>query len=202
MMAARAKTFTAICMSATICSCASVENGINPSTVTAAKLETDGIPTLCSSSERALYSCRMEDRQIVSMCLGQGTLHYREGQEGRLTKAISSKPDWSNIHSDFIVGGGGGHQTHVRFSAPDAEYIVFQASPGQLHDIKSPWSGVSIWTQKDPKTGKPNEVSRRCPGEAITDPDRYDAISAEVPDDIKVPGHLAEPEDSIYLAWF
>jgi hypothetical protein len=104
----------------------------------------------CRAGETVVYSCRF-GRATASVCAenhsGPGRISYRFGPLGKAPElAISSTPDWSNVHIGKITGGGGGFQNHMRFSAQGHEYIVFEAVNGNL--TTQPGyrrSGISVW---------------------------------------------------------
>lgn len=108
----------------------------------------------CSGNETVIYSCSFQDAetaQTASVCLGKNRISYRYGALDRPAlenpdRVVDSDPEWSNIHLGSVIGGSGGHQTHIRFSSQDGEeIIVFEGAPGQYHDgTNEPWSGVTI----------------------------------------------------------
>lgn len=206
MMAVRVTTLAALSASCGLLwSCTAPANGAIDSTEAApsrtsapAKPSAASVPNLCSPSEQVLYSCRLEDKQITSMCLGDGRLSYRESATTRADRVqfqLSSKPDWSNIHLGDVRGGGGGHQTHVRFTAPDGDnYIVLEGALGQYHDAPGgPWSGVTIVGEDGQEDG------RRCQSGAIITADWYRVISQSAPKDSKP---AREEEGSKFDGWY
>lgn len=201
-MAVRGTTIavlSATCM--LLWSCTAPENG-QPESAQPAPISTSSsagtLSNLCLANERVLYSCRLEDKQITSMCLGDGRINYRESLTTRLDRVqfqLSSKPDWSNIHLGDVRGGGGGYQTHVRFTAPDGDnYIVLEGAPGQYHDGPSgPWSGVTIVGADGKENG------RRCKSDAFIEAGWRDLINQSAPADTKV---RIEEEGSKFDGWY
>lgn len=104
----------------------------------------------CRAGETVVYSCQF-GRAAGSVCAqnhsGPGRISYRYGPLGKAPElAITSTPDWSNVHIGKITGGGGGFQNHMRFSAAGHDYIVFEAVNGGL--TENPGyrrSGISVW---------------------------------------------------------
>lgn len=91
-----------------------------------------------------LYSCSFAHGQ-GSVCAAPGRIAYRYGPAGRPAIDIASTPDWKNIHVGRIVGGGGGYQNHVRFTAAGHDYVVFEAVAGELTDVPGKrWSGIHV----------------------------------------------------------
>lgn len=111
----------------------------------------------CQAGETVVYSCRF-GRAVGSVCAVPGRISYRFGPLGKAPElAISSTPDWSNVHIGRITGGGGGYQTHLRFSVEGHDYIVFEGMGGQLTEIPGKrWSGISVWR------GETEFPSRSC----------------------------------------
>jgi hypothetical protein len=105
--------------------------------------------TQCRAGETVLYSCRF-GRAVGSACLGAPGIHYRFGPPGRPAIDIANDAQWSNVHIGFVIGGGGGHQTHIRFTAGRHHYIVFEGQAGQLTDIPGRrWSGIAVLAGDD-----------------------------------------------------
>ena len=105
--------------------------------------------TQCRAGETILYSCRF-GRAVGSACLGAPGIHYRFGPEGRPAIDLANDADWNNVHIGFVTGGGGGHQSHVRFTAGRHHYIVFESQAGPLTDIPGQrWSGIAVLAGDD-----------------------------------------------------
>lgn len=87
------------------------------------------------------------DMPKISICLGDNKLTYRSGISDTALYSLASDENWSNIHLGSVIGGSGGHQTHIRFTAPDtSDIIVFEGAPGQYHDANDgkPWAGEFV----------------------------------------------------------
>ena len=105
--------------------------------------------TQCRAGETVLYSCSFPGGQ-GSVCAAPGRIAYRYGPAGRPAIDIASEPGWKNIHMGRIVGGGGGYQNHVRFTAAGHDYVVFEAVAGELTDVPGKrWSGIHVQRADD-----------------------------------------------------
>lgn len=157
--------------------------------------KTLGFADLCNGNEKTLYSCARLPLKVSSMCLGDKSISYRSGNPRVYDVVINSDDNWSNIHLGHVIGGGGGHQTHVRFSTPDGNhYLVLEGAPGQYHDAPDgPWSGVTTVSP----TG--SEKRDQCEGHAVVAPDWLGLIAKSAPVD---PRSLMEEEGSHFDGWF
>jgi hypothetical protein len=95
-----------------------------------------GAAGLCQAGEQPLYTCtfgpgRGGARETVSVCASGERVAYRFGSGGRTQLEIASDGRDGRVHKSFIVGGGGGEQTSLRFSNSGYDYIVFAASYGE-----------------------------------------------------------------------
>lgn len=112
---------------------------------------------LCTPDETVIFACTADpdgdagipagDATKISVCLGKNRLSYRSSVADRISAGPDSDADWSNIHFGSVIGGSGGHQTHIRFSSQDGEeIIVFEGAPGQYHDASDgkPWAGEYV----------------------------------------------------------
>lgn len=98
----------------------------------------------CGAGETALYSCAF-GRKHASVCAAPGRIAYRYGPLDRPELTIASTPDWSNVRLGRVTGGGGGYQTHLRFTAAGHDYLVHQGVAGSLTDHPGQrWSGVVV----------------------------------------------------------
>lgn len=100
--------------------------------------------TQCKVGETALYSCRF-GRKHGSVCAAPGRVAYRFGPLGKPELEIASAPDWSNVRIGGVVGGGGGYQKHLRFTADGHDYVVYDGVAGQYTEIPGKrWNGIVV----------------------------------------------------------
>lgn len=149
--------------------------------------------THCKPGEKTLYSCRFRS-SIGSVCGAPGAVHYRYGPAGRPAIDIANDARWSNIREGGVVGGGRGHQTHLRFSNRAYHYVVFWGYAGSLTERPGTyWSGIAI-TRKDGF-----EKVLTCPGRAMVASDPIGDLYRFAPDSLR--GEL-EDKDSDFDAWY
>jgi hypothetical protein len=102
--------------------------------------------SFCKAPESPIFSCDLGKKR-VSVCAGDRLVTYRYGTVGQTVPEmqISSNGKDGRVHSDSIVGGGGGQQTSLRFSNGDTHYIVFSGYAGSLTERPGKtWSGLDV----------------------------------------------------------
>ncbi|WP_447762371.1 hypothetical protein [Sphingopyxis panaciterrae] len=102
--------------------------------------------SFCKPPESPIFSCDLGKKR-VSVCAGNRLVTYRYGTIGKAAPEmqISSNGKDGRVHSDFVVGGGGGQQASLRFSNGDTHYIVFSGYTGSLTDSPGKqWSGLDV----------------------------------------------------------
>jgi hypothetical protein len=130
--------------------------------------------TQCRAGETVLYSCRF-GRAVGSACLGAPGIHYRFGPPGRPAIDIANDAQWSNVHIGFVTGGGGGRQTHLRFTAGRHHYILFEGRAGALTDVPGRrWSGIVVLAGDD---GRNIVATHECLSRPILAADWHSALS-------------------------
>ncbi|MEH6756894.1 MAG: hypothetical protein V7676_05230 [Parasphingorhabdus sp.] len=156
--------------------------------------------SLCAPDEETLYYCPHLPFETVSMCLGDKNISHRTGlpdtdDPDAHDMIISSDANWSNIHLGHVTGGGGGHQKHVRFTAPDGKnFLILEGAPGQYHDGPSgPWNGVTVVAPDGEEKGW------LCKAGAVLTPDWFDLIAKRAPVDLQ---SLMEEEGSRFDGWY
>lgn len=99
----------------------------------------------CKPPESPIFSCDLGKKR-VSVCASDRIVTYRYGTAGKAPEMqISSDGKDGRVHSDFVVGGGGGQQTSLRFSNGDTHYIVFSGYAGGLTERPGKtWSGLDV----------------------------------------------------------
>lgn len=146
----------------------------------------------CAAEETVIYSCAF-GRKHASVCGAPGRVAYRFGRLGRPEIAIASAPDWKNIHTGRITGGGGGYQNHVRFTVANHDYVVFEAVAGELTEVPGKrWSGVYV------QRGEKHLATLTCGRERTTAGDLRlveDLAPANARDSL-------EEDDPRFEAWF
>ncbi|MES2097506.1 MAG: hypothetical protein V4459_12175 [Pseudomonadota bacterium] len=101
-------------------------------------------PSQCRAAETVVYSCRF-GASVGSLCGSKGKLSYRFGPAGRAAIDIASDAKWSNVRTGTVIGGGGGRQNYARFNRDGYDYVVFEATAGQLTDVPGKrWSGIHV----------------------------------------------------------
>lgn len=110
---------------------------------------------ICSPGATPIYACRF-GAHIVSVCEQHGQLSYHYGRSAlRRELTIPAGPDNRNVRYGTVIGQGGGHEEHVRFSNDGTEYIVFSGMTGRLSDRPGhTYSGLTVMRGA-------NELSRR-----------------------------------------
>lgn len=121
---------------------------------------------VCRRGERVIYACDFGDRQ-VAVCAAEDRVSYRFGDARRTDLEIDSRPGHVRAHVGGVTGGGGGSQTHIRFSNNGYHYIVHSMEQGQL--MAEPGrrsSGVTVIRGEGPEA--PTLRALDCPlaGEA------------------------------------
>lgn len=135
--------------------------------------------TYCKSAEAPIFSCDIGKKR-VSVCAGDRQLTYRYGTAGKAVPEmqISSNGKDGRVHSDSVVGGGGGQQTSLRFSNGNTHYIVFSGYAGSLTDSPGrQWSGLDVLN------GTTSVRNRQCGGSGKIVPLASSSIPAFVPVD-------------------
>ena len=101
---------------------------------------------MCRPDEVPLFSCPV-GRKMANLCAGKNDVSYRFGHIGQTPElSITSTPDWSNVRMGNVGGGGGGQETHIRFTRGDFHYMLFEGYPGQYHDgANGPWAGLTVF---------------------------------------------------------
>lgn len=138
----------------------------------------------CAAGERLVYACPF-GKSAVSVCATDRAVSYRHATNGKTDLTIASSGKDGRAHQTTIVGGGGGHQTALRFSNAGHDYIVYSAIYGALTEVAGQRASGLVVLQGD------RQVSNRaCPvnGKA----QRIDAVPAFVPDE-------TDPE---FEAWY
>jgi hypothetical protein len=143
--------------------------------------------SFCKPPESPIFSCDLGKKR-VSVCASDRLVTYRYGTVGKAVPEmqISSNGADGRVHSDFVVGGGGGQQTSLRFSNGDTHYIVFSGYAGSLTERPGKkWSGLDVLN------GSTSMNNRQCgPGKLL--PLDSSAIPTFVP---------AEEENSPFSGW-
>lgn len=101
--------------------------------------------TWCQPAELPLFSCDFGKKR-ASVCASDRLITYRYGTAGKAPEMqISSNGNDGRVHSDVIIGGGGGQQTSLRFSNGSTHYIIYSGYAGSLTDRPGKqWSGLDI----------------------------------------------------------
>lgn len=151
----------------------------------------------CRADETILYACRF-GKALGSVCGAPGKLHYRFGRPGRAGMDIASAPDWSNIRLGHVIGQGGGHQTHVRFSRGNVHYIVFEGVDGSLASRPGRrYSGIAVVQGAN---GERELATLTCRGSAILHRDFGEGVAGYAPSGD--PARLAEQADGPFDGWY
>ena len=138
-----------------------------------------GGDTYCRPPESPIFSCNFGKKR-VSVCAGDRLLTYRYGTVGKAVPEmqISSNGKDGRVHSDYVVGGGGGQQTSLRFSNGNTHYIVFSGYAGSLTDSPGKqWSGLDVLN------GSTSVRNTQCGGTGKLVPLVSSSIPAFVPAD-------------------
>jgi len=102
--------------------------------------------SFCKPPEAPIFSCDLGKKR-VSACASDRTLTYRYGTIGNAVPEMQVSSDGKDgrVHSDTVVGGGGGQQTSLRFSNGNTHYVVFSGYAGSLTDSPGKqWSGLDV----------------------------------------------------------
>ncbi|QPQ55113.1 hypothetical protein IC614_00340 [Allosphingosinicella flava] len=101
--------------------------------------------TLCGRDEKVIYSCPF-NAKIGSVCAAENKIIFRYGTSRSLEAEVTSSGSDGRAYGNYIVGGGGGYQTSIRFHDGHRDYVVFSAVYGELTEIAGEQkSGVSIF---------------------------------------------------------
>lgn len=153
--------------------------------------------SMCRSGEAVLYTCQF-GRSVGSVCAGQDEVHYRFGLPGSPAVDVGNAQDWHNIHLGTVIGQGGGHQTHVRFTTGLIHYTVFAGENGSLADPPGrTYSGIAV-TQG--KQGETQLAALECKGGATIAGDWTGRVRAAVPRHYQ--DGLDEAPGGPFDAWF
>ena len=87
----------------------------------------------CRRGERRIYACSFGDRQ-VAVCATDRRLSYRFGTSRRTDLEIDSRPGHVRAYVGGVVGGGGGSQSHIRFTNNGYQYVVHSMEQGRMMD--------------------------------------------------------------------
>lgn len=99
---------------------------------------------VCRRGERVIYACDFGPRR-VAVCANDNRLSYRFGDARRTDLEIDSRRGHVRAYVGGVVGGGGGHQDHIRFSNNGYQYIVHSMVTGSLTDAPGTRSsGVTV----------------------------------------------------------
>lgn len=139
------------------------------------------LPTLCRSGEAVVYNCPIRGK-VVSVCASPSKVAYRFGTARAAEIEIASTGRDDALHWSSGVGGGGGHYTNLRFSRGGYEYVVFSGSPGSLHDVTEPWSGVQVLK------GQADVTRLECKGGRAVHDLHLDRVFKAVGQDLPVDG--------------
>lgn len=143
----------------------------------AAATAATGGASFCKPAETPVCSCELGAKR-VSVCAADRLLTYRYGTPGKVPEMqISSNGKDGRVHSDVVVGGGGGQQTSLRFSNGNTHYIIFSGYAGSLTDSPGKqWSGLDVLK------GTSSTSNRSCGGRNLV-PLASSAIPSFVPAD-------------------
>ncbi len=155
--------------------------------------------THCNEREVVLYSCRFGPA-IGSVCASEGAIRYRYGPPGEPEIELAGADDWSNVRIGSVVGQGGGHQSHVRFTSGDRHYIIYEGENGTLAERPGVrHSGVYIGSGADAG----NEVAHhQCRGSPVLLGNWRDMVQDHAPPALLEAGILEEEPGGPFDAWF
>lgn len=98
----------------------------------------------CRAGERPIYACDFGDRRLA-VCATDDRIAYRYGDAHKTDLEIVSREGAVRAYQGGVVGGGGGQQTHLRFTNNGWDYIVHSAAAGSLTETPGlRWSGVVV----------------------------------------------------------
>ena len=153
--------------------------------------------TQCSKEETVIYSCTF-GKKIGSLCAGNGALHYRFGALRKPGLSLSSNSDWENVRLGYVIGQGGGHQSHVRLTNGETHYIVYEGENGKLADKPGRlYSGITV------VGGQRGDIKLAylvCKRNAIVHPSMTEAARALAP--AAKLDQLNEVQDGPFDGWF
>lgn len=162
--------------------------------ITAAPGKGRAAGNLCAGGETVVYSCRFGTK-LGSVCAGQGRVHYRFGAKGRPEMALSSQPDFGNVHVGMVTGQQGGRQRHVRFTSGVTHYVVFEGVDGQLADRPGrTYSGIAVLSADR------EQATLSCRGGATITPGFTVSVIAQAPAERRTA--LEETPGGPFDAWF
>ena len=150
--------------------------------------------SMCRANEVPLFHCPV-GRKVANLCAGQDSVAYRFGKIGQTPElSIISTPDWSNVRMGTVVGGGGGQETHIRFTRGDFHYMLFEGYPGQYHDAANgPWAGLTVI-----KGNAGNQIMRHDCVLPAASAGWAEEVGKRTPN----PDTLYEEEGSAFDGWF
>lgn len=149
--------------------------------------------SLCAKGEKVIYSCEF-GKKTASVCLGADQVSYHYGRPNAVELSITSDARWSNIHLGYVTGGGGGHQSSIRFTRDGHDYVVYEGIQGSLHESPGKrWSGLDIAVGEDIIDAK------KCKGKAVMVSD-FTSVGDKAPADLRE--GLYEPEGSMFDGWY
>lgn len=98
----------------------------------------------CLAEEEAVYSCRLQDGRVLSVCMGE-RIAYRFGRPGApeldLVRALGS----DTVSYEVERRRGEGRQTRVRFQNGTYDYVVYSQQSGGRGEARLPGaSGVEV----------------------------------------------------------
>jgi hypothetical protein len=147
----------------------------------------------CTAGETALYSCRF-GRKHGSVCVAPGRVAYRFGPLGKPEIEIASAPDWSNVRIGGVVGGGGGYQKHLRFTADGYDYVVYDGIAGRYTEAPGKrWHGIIV------QQGDSELANLACRRATVLSERGVDEASDWAPEAVK---ETLADDDGRFEAWF
>lgn len=146
---------------------------------------------VCRRGERVIYACDFGPRR-VAVCANDNRLSYRFGDARRTDLEIDSRPGHVRAHVGGVVGGGGGHQNHIRFSNNGYQYIVHSMVAGSLTDAPGTRSsGVSVVRGDDANSSAVRTLTCASDGPA-----------QRLPGEDALPAGTFAPEPEAWNAWY
>ena len=93
-----------------------------------------------------------------------------------------------------MIGGGGGYQNHLRFSAGGYDTIVHEGAGGSLTEHPGrQWSGVVV------QKGDEEVANLECRGKGVLMPDGLEGVSKLAPESLR---ETLVDDDPRFDAWF